>query len=1010
MFFRLVGDFARRYRWYVLGAWLVAAVLLNVLIPQLDDVIKRDATTFLPANSEAMSTYRVMGEKFAGASGHGFAMVVLENPRGWSKTDEAYYAALTRRIGSHRERVESVENYVTHPELRPALTSKDGKAVYIPVALSHVVGTPEGDSDGPWLRGLVDSGRPSDLRSWVTGESAIIGDFEDSIQSSVAKTTLITFVLLLVILLAVYRSPVTPIIPLTTIGIAVMVVRPIVALLGLHFIKVASFTETFILALVFGAGTDYCIFLISRFREQVAAGDDQPSAIATTWHRVGEAITSSAGTVIVGGVAMTTASVALFSTTGPAIAVAVAVTLLAGLTLTPALIAIGGARFFWPAKLSVAQPSRFWTRAAALIAARPRQVLGWSLVPLVLLAALYPTMRLTYDERSPQPQGNDSIQGLKALDRHFQPGEVLPDYVLIVANHDMRDAKDLAALDRATLALAHTPGVASVRSFTQPAGARLEQASIPYQVGQVGQGLDQAGQKVASSTAGIAQLNSGAGQLAAGAGQARDATDQFIAGLDQENGGLGQGVAGASSAQAGAAQLQTGARQLAAGLTVARDGVAQAVAGMEQVLQYFATDPQCAAGVPTCVDARDGLQRIHNAEKDQLLPGLDQAIAGSNQLASGDGSLAAGMGQLHDGLVSAQAGIQQLDAGERTFKAKLGQLAGGASQVSGGIGQVAAGTGQLQAGLDQAAAFLNSVSAQASTAGLDTFFIPAGHLSDPQLALARYYYLSPDGTTARLMVFGKDDPFGIAAMERVGREKAALANALSGTSLAGARVMTTGDAPLNANLQGYFLRDFRVVAIAVLLGVFVVLVLLLRSLVAPLYLLVSVLLSYAAAMGFTTLVWQDLLHKGAIDWTVPIFAFVMLVAVGADYNIFLMSRVREEVLRDPANGIARAVRRTGAIITSAGIIFAGTFAAMVTSPVVNITETGFAITFGLLLDTFLVRSFVVPSVAVLLGRWNWWPHFGMRGEAVAALEQTGAPGSAGRARPTGSRPRPQPAK
>ena len=258
-------------------------------------------------------------------------------------------------------------------------------------------------------------------------------------------------------------------------------------------------------------------------------------------------------------------------------------------------------------------------------------------------------------------------------------------------------------------------------------------------------------------------------------------------------------------------------------------------------------------------------------------------------------------------------------------------------------------------------------------------------------------------------MLGKDDPFGTVAMHRVGQEKAAVTGAIAGTSLGGARVMAAGDAPLNANLESYFLRDFRVVAIAVLAGVLIVLVLLLRSLVAPLYLLASVLLSYAAAMGFTTLVWQDILKRGAIDWTVPIFAFVMLVAVGADYNIFLMSRVREEVLKDPSTGIAQAVRRTGAIITSAGIIFAGTFAAMLSSPVINIAETGFAITLGLLLDTFIVRSFLVPSVAVILGKWNWWPHFGMSEKSVAALEHTGtepAPPKPVRGRST----RPLPAK
>jgi RND superfamily putative drug exporter len=246
-----------------------------------------------------------------------------------------------------------------------------------------------------------------------------------------------------------------------------------------------------------------------------------------------------------------------------------------------------------------------------------------------------------------------------------------------------------------------------------------------------------------------------------------------------------------------------------------------------------------------------------------------------------------------------------------------------------------------------------------------------------------------------MLVLGRDDPFGTSAMARVPRERDALLRALSGTRLAGAHVLITGEAPLNANLQSYFLRDFRVVAIAVLLGVLIVLILLLRSLVAPIYLLLSVLLSYAAAMGLTTLVWQVIARKGYIDWTVPIFAFVMLVAVGADYNIFLMSRVREEVSRDPQAGIGRAIARTGAIITSAGIIFAGTFAAMVTAPVVNIAEAGFAITCGLLLDTFLVRSFVVPSVAVMLGRLNWWPYLGMPAGAPARPRGTGAGSPAG---------------
>ncbi|GAC1333167.1 MAG: RND transporter MmpL10 [Candidatus Dormibacteria bacterium] len=990
MFFRRLGALAGRFRFPIIAAWLAAAVVLNLVIPQLSEVIKRDATPFLPGNSDVMRAYDVMGRKFGGQSAGGDVIVVLENPRGLAATDYAFYATVVERLRSHPERVPFLTDYISHPEFREAAVSRDKRAIYLFVGLRTNVGTPGGDSDAFWVRDQLKSGRPAGLATYVTGDSAIIADYQRSIDQSTQRTTVITLVLLLVILLAIYRSPVTPLIPLATIVVAIAVVRPVVALLGLHYIKVASFTETFILAIVFGAGTDYCIFMISRFREQRARGDSRSSALATTTHRVGEAIASSAATVVVGGLAMSSASVSLFSTTGPAVAVAVVVTLLAGLTLTPALIAVGGDRFFWPRGATEDTPSRFWGAAANLIVTRPRRVLAASLLPLLLLAALYPTMKLTYDERGPQPTSNENIQGLKAIDRHYNAGEVLPDYLLVEADHDMRNARDLASLDDATRAVARVPGVGSVRSFTQPAGERLEQASIPDQVGQVGAGLAQGRDQLAAGAGGVAQLGDGARQLtsggarlAAGARQAQGATDQLIAGLDRERTGLGQAIGGATSGEAGAKQLRGGASQLAAGLRAARDGLAQAVDALDQAVTLMTADATCGLSV-SCQQARGRVVAVRDAERDRLLPGLDQAIAGADRIGEGNGALADGLATLRAGLVQAQAGIQLLTDGEKTFKARLGDLASGADRVGAGAGQLGDGVGrlsggtrQLQAGLDQAATYLDAVSREAGAAGIDTVYVPANRLDDPRLALARFYYLSPDGSTARLVVLGRDDPFGLPAMDRVAKEQEALRSALRGSRLSGAQVSAAGFAPQNANLRQYFGRDFTVVALAVLLGVLMVLILLLRSLVAPFYLLGSVLLSYAGAMGITTLFWQDFLHKGAVDWTVPIFAFVMLVAVGADYNIFLMSRVREEVLRDPVNGIAHAVRRTGAIITSAGVIFAGTFAALVTSPVLNIAETGFAITLGLLLDTFVVRSFLVPSIAVLLGKWNWWPLTGV---------------------------------
>jgi RND superfamily putative drug exporter len=160
----------------------------------------------------------------------------------------------------------------------------------------------------------------------------------------------------------------------------------------------------------------------------------------------------------------------------------------------------------------------------------------------------------------------------------------------------------------------------------------------------------------------------------------------------------------------------------------------------------------------------------------------------------------------------------------------------------------------------------------------------------------------------------------------------------------------------------------------VLLGILVVLILLLRALVAPIYLILTILLSYGATLGIVRLVFTDLLGGAGVTWWVPIFMFVMLVALGMDYNIFLMGRVKEEVGRLPnREGTARAVSRTGGIITSAGIIMAGTFAAMMASSILGLVQIGFAVAVGVLLDTFVVRTAMVPALVTLLGRWSWWP-------------------------------------
>ena len=166
--------------------------------------------------------------------------------------------------------------------------------------------------------------------------------------------------------------------------------------------------------------------------------------------------------------------------------------------------------------------------------------------------------------------------------------------------------------------------------------------------------------------------------------------------------------------------------------------------------------------------------------------------------------------------------------------------------------------------------------------------------------------------------------------------------------------------------------DLTLIAACALVFIFLILVCLLRSLLAPLYLIATIALSYAAALGLTVLVWQEWLGID-VYWAVPSLAFVALVAVGSDYNMMLISRIRAESATGLNTGILRAFKATGGVVSTAGVIFALTMLAMLASPTHSIGQVGFTIGAGLLLDTFVVRAVTVPAIAALLGQWNWWP-------------------------------------
>ncbi|MCX2713125.1 MMPL family transporter [Mycolicibacterium sp. J2] len=299
----------------------------------------------------------------------------------------------------------------------------------------------------------------------------------------------------------------------------------------------------------------------------------------------------------------------------------------------------------------------------------------------------------------------------------------------------------------------------------------------------------------------------------------------------------------------------------------------------------------------------------------------------------------------------------------------------GSREVATGVNQVVDQIQLMRSGLDQASAFLLSMKQNAAAPAMAGFNIPPEVLELPDFKAASKMFISPDGHSARYLVLTKLDPFSVEAMDQVNAIRDAAKGAQPNTSLADASISMGGYPAALRDTRDYYQADIRFIIAVTLIVVLVTLMLLLRSLIAPLYLVGSVVVSYFAALGIGVLVFQYLFHQ-PLHWTVPPLAFVVLVAVGADYNLLFASRLRDESPDGSRYGIIRTLSSTGGVITAAGLIFAASMWGLLFSSIGTVVQGGFVIGAGILLDTFVVRTITVPAIATLVGKANWWPSRG----------------------------------
>lgn len=745
-FFDALGRIVVRFRYAIVLAWIVLIVVASRTLPSLGSEVNNDNSQFLPSSAPSSIAARLATPIFGNPNTTSDIAVVAANATGaLNSADQsaiAREAALLRRV----PRVESV---------RVGGISSDGEAAQL------IANVRVNQADIPRQKTVVNDvistfqhvHAPPGLELDVAGSIATNVANQASSNRTGSRTQSFTFLFIIVLLFLVFRSVLAPIITLLAPAFALLVSDRFIGGLGAHGLKISEITQLLLIVLLIGAGTDYGLFLVFRVREQIRSGEGAHEAVRHALVRVGESISASAGTVIFALLSLLFASFGIYHDLGVPLALGIAVMLLAGLTLLPALLAIFGKAAFWPSRLDAGSGRMgTWGRVASRLVQRPAVTLASGVVVFGALAAALVGYRSGgFGGALNAPAGTDAARGNALVSRHFPQASTNPANLVFRYREPIWDDPQAVAVASSVLR--------SSGEFTQFAG--------PF-------------------------------------------------------------------------------------------------------------DPN-----GTTLTARE-------------------------------------YAHLH-AILGAPSSLSPV------------------SDPSGGVSQ-----------------------------------------SQYDAYRASQLFVSRDGRTiqfeATLRVGGQQTTAALDATPKI-RDLVAMAARRSGATASG----LAGEAAALYDVSSTSNRDLiRVIPIAIV-AIAILLALVLRSAVAPLYLIVSVALSYLAALGLSTLVFIELGGSGGLTFILPFLMFIFLLALGEDYNILVMTRIREEAHgRKLPDAVVRAVGVSGPTITAAGIVLAGSFAVLAivagsTPGASQIRDIGFGLAIGILMDTFLVRTLLVPSTVALLGRWNWWP-------------------------------------
>ncbi|MGH3676380.1 MAG: RND family transporter [Mycobacterium sp.] len=904
----------------ILG-WIALIAILNVIVPQLETVGQAQAVSMSPDEAPSVIAMHRVGEAFEEGTSDSSAMIVLEGQEPLGDAAHAFYDQMIEKLEADTTHVLSVQDFWSDPLTATGAQSTDGKAAYVQAKLAGNQGEALANESVEAVQKVIDNLQPPDgVKVYVTGPAALLADQQIAGDRSLRMIEMLTFAVIITMLLLVYRSIITVLLVLVSVVLSLAAARGVVAFLGYHqIIGLSTFATSLLVMLAIAAATDYAIFLIGRYQEARGAGEDRETAYYTMFGGTAHVVLGSGLTIAGATFCLSFTRLPYFQTLGVPLAIGMVVVVITALTLGSAMVTV--ASRFGLLEPKRAMRVRFWRKIGAAVVRWPGPILVATMALALIGLLTLPGYQTNYNDRTYLPSDLPANEGYAAADRHFSQARMNPEILMIESDHDLRNSADFLVINKIAKAIFQVEGISRVQAITRPEGTPIEHTSIPFLISMQGTSqklTEKYNQDLTAKTLEQAEdMQTTINQM------------ERMQSLTQQMADVTHGMV---------AQM----KGMVVDIQELRDHIADFDDFFRPIRNYFYWEPHCF-NIPVCwalrsvFDTLDGIDTM-TADIENLLPLMERLDALMPQLT-------AMMPEMIQTMKNMKAMMLSMHSTQKGMQ-------------------------------DQVAAMQEDASAmgEAFDASMndDSFYLPPEVFDNPDFKRGMEQFISPDGTSVRFIISHEGDPMTPEGISRIDAIKTAAKEAVKGTPLEGSTIYLAGTAATFKDMSDGNTYDLLIAGIAAMALIFIIMLIITRSVVAAAVIVGTVVLSLGASFGLSVLIWQHLIGI-ELHWMVFAMAVIILLAVGADYNLLLVARLKQEIHAGLNTGIIRAMGGSGSVVTAAGLVFAFTMMSFVVSELTVLAQVGSTIGLGLLFDTLVIRSFMTPAVAALLGRWFWWP-------------------------------------